>query len=99
MTKKELTELIDILSEKLTQAVKELDLIKAKHEPLPKPGSELYRWLPISDDVYWTREDAYNTEGFRTLVTDGEKLYTYQTCTLGWNAMMRQEWKYMRIKL
>lgn len=32
MTKKELTELIDILSEKLTQAVKELDLIKAKHE-------------------------------------------------------------------
>lgn len=98
MTKKELTELIDILSEKLTQTVKELDLIKAKHEPLPKPGSELYRWLPISDGVYWTKEDEHDMNGFRTLVTDGRKLYTYQTCMLGWNVMVKRGWKYMRIK-
>lgn len=50
MTKKELTELIDILSEKLTHTVKELDLIKAKHEPTPKQDSELYKWYPIVDE-------------------------------------------------
>lgn len=102
MTKKELTEIIDILSEKLTQAVKELDLIKAKHEPTPEQDLELYlelyKWLPISDDVYWTQEDMQNTPGIRTLVTDGLHLYTYQTCMLGWNVMVKRGWKYMRIK-
>lgn len=98
MTKKELTELIDILSEKLTQTVKELDRIKAKYEPTPEQDSELYKWLPISDDVYWTKEDMHNMMGTRTFVTDGLHLYTYQTCMLGWNVMVKRGWKYMRIK-
>lgn len=106
MTKKELTELIDILSEKLTQAVKELDLIKAKQEPTPKQDSELYKWYPIVDEgEYWTEYDTANVlfpnlNKVQTIVTNGARIYTYRECNLGWSTMAKSgDWKYMRIKI
>lgn len=105
MTKKELTELIDILSEKLTQAVKELDLIKAKHEPLHKETDnvennvsieeELYKWHPIVDEgEYWTDYDVANVlspslNKMQTIVTNGARIYTYHECNLGWGTMAK----------
>ena len=67
---------------------------------------ELYKWYPIVDDgEYWTDYDLYSVnldtfEKISTIVSDGEHLYTYHDCNLGWGTMAKQGcWKYMRIKL
>jgi hypothetical protein len=69
---------------------------------------DLYKWYPIVDEgEYWTdyelliRDEHHNeVEKIRTIVTNGQKLWTVKSCRLGWGTMAKLGcWKYMRIKL
>ena len=67
---------------------------------------ELYKWYPIVDEgEYWTNYDTsvYREDGIEkisTIVTNGNDVWTYSECNLGWGTMAKQGcWKYMRIKI
>lgn len=70
---------------------------------------ELYKWYPIVDEgEYWTNYDFTipdeinneNSPKIKTLVTNGETLWTYRECNLGWGTMAKSgDWKFMRIKI
>ncbi len=52
-------------------------------------------WLLVTDSNYWNEE-----EGYTTLVSDGEKIYTQQTCPFSWGTMARaQSYWFTNIKL
>lgn len=66
---------------------------------------ELYKWYPIVDEgEYWTDFDIdiYNEDvpKIRTIITNGNLMYTHDECSYGWSTMAKQgNWKYMRIKI
>ena len=76
---------------------------------------KLYKWYPIVDEgEYWTDyelypymqlnpedyKDKHNLDKIVTIVTNGENIWTYPECRLGWGTMAKSGgWKYMRIKL
>ena len=65
---------------------------------------ELGTWYPIVDEgEYWTDYDlneSYNVPKIKTVVTNGQVLWTHNTCPLGWGTMAKLgDWKYMRVKI
>lgn len=67
-------------------------------EEKEKVEEELNKWYPIVDEgEYWTESDMNNTSGYRTIVTDGSRIFTFQSNKEGWATMARRGWKYMRI--
>ena len=41
-------------------------------------------WFLVTDSNYWNEK-----EGYVTLVSDGETIYTQQTCPFSWGVMVR----------
>lgn len=65
-----------------------------------KIKEELNKWYPVVDEgEYWTNADIDCVAGIRTIVTDGQRIFTFQSNKEGWGTMARRGWKYMRIKL
>lgn len=63
-----------------------------------KIEEELNKWYPIVDEgEYWTESDMDNRSGYRTIVTDGTRIFTFQSNKEGWSTMAKRGWKYMRI--
>lgn len=63
-----------------------------------KIEEELNKWYPIVDEgEYWTESDMDNRSGYRTIVTDGSRIFTFQSNKEGWATMARRGWKYMRV--
>ena len=63
-----------------------------------KIGEELNKWYPVVDEgEYWTDADINNIPGIRTIVTDGSRIFTFQSNKEGWKTMAMRNWKYMRV--
>lgn len=63
-----------------------------------KIEEELNKWYPIVDEgEYWTEPDMDNRSGYRTIVTDGSRIFTFQSNKEGWSTMAKRGWKYMRV--
>jgi hypothetical protein len=61
---------------------------------------ELNKWYSVVDEgEYWTDADINNMSGIRTIVTDGQRVFTFQNNIEGWGTMAKRNWKYMRIKI
>jgi hypothetical protein len=66
-------------------------------------NDELYKWNDIIDEgEYWS--DISNGPNddikIRTIVTDGDEIYTYYTCPYGWSTMAKSGgFKYMNISI
>ena len=59
---------------------------------------ELNKWYPVVDEgEYWTDADINCIAGIRTIVTDGQRIFTFQSNKEGWSTMARRGWKYMRV--
>jgi hypothetical protein len=60
-------------------------------EEKEKVEEELNKWYPIVDEgEYWTESDMNNTSGYRTIVTDGSRIFTFQSNKEGWSTMARR---------
>lgn len=63
-----------------------------------KCAEELNKWYPVVDEgEYWTDADINCIAGIRTIVTDGQRIFTFQSNKEGWGTMARRGWKYMRV--
>ena len=78
--------------------------VEDNSELLPPFKEKLYTWYSITDEgEYWLDSDLNEFNGtnsnYRTIVSDGKHIYTYDKCYMAWGNMAKNEWKYMRIEL
>ncbi len=62
---------------------------------------ENYTWYPIVDEgEYWVEDYPEEFPGCKTILTDGEYLYTRGTSFLGWGTMAKYGgWWFMIIEI